>query len=314
MKKSKITAAVFCLFLAAVAVAWFQATYRPSSPVTTVNLEPEESLQFLIIGDGGTGNAAQYKVAQAAESYCQRAPLKAIVSVGDNFYQAGVASEKDPKWDKALWKPYGSECLSKLPIIAILGNHDYNGDVSAQIKMSQKNKRWIMPNRFFEVNFGTRLKLLAVDTNVLDFCLIKTLCTMDFLYDAARERKGFDWVVALAHHPLGVSASQKYTEVMTPRDVISETFLKPYLCDNTDAVIAGHSHHLEHYGLVHCKSHQFISGGGGADVYPTAPTDDTHFHASQHGFLIMEVTADALRFSFYDDEATILYTGKIVKY
>ncbi|MGE0172834.1 MAG: metallophosphoesterase [Oligoflexales bacterium] len=313
-KKIKILATISFLIVTAI-VSWFFAAPRNWDATTQVKFSPQAAtLHFLVLGDTGTGGTSQYTVAEAAEKYCQQNPLTAILMLGDNFYQAGVQSTKDPLWQKAVWTPYGTECLKGVPIIAVLGNHDYKGNVEAQIQMSKEKKRWIMPNRFYEAEFASLLKVIATDTNVIDFCFSDRLCLLDFLYETVKDNKAFDWVIAIGHHPLGPTASEKYTENLTPRDYLSDTFLKPFLCKNTDAYLAGHAHHLEHYTLANCRSEQFVSGGGGANIYASKSSPSTLYNSSQHGFLILEVSKLEMAFSFHDQTGAQLYVRKVVKH
>ena len=60
-----------------------------------------DRLRFVALGDGGEGNATQYKVGEAIKKWCQAQSDDApgcdfALYLGDNFYDDGVESVDDP--------------------------------------------------------------------------------------------------------------------------------------------------------------------------------------------------------------------------
>src|ERR1043166_6554660 len=53
----------------------------------------DKSVRFAVIGDSGTGDRAQYQVAQKMEAYRQAAKFDFVIMLGDNIY--GSHSPKD---------------------------------------------------------------------------------------------------------------------------------------------------------------------------------------------------------------------------
>lgn len=71
-----------------------------------------------------------------------------VISVGDNFYQAGLKGPHDAKFDNSS-EVYTARSL-QTQWFAVLGNHDYLGDTLLQIGdlLTQKDKRWFCQRSF----------------------------------------------------------------------------------------------------------------------------------------------------------------------
>lgn len=74
-----------------------------------------------------------------------------MISTGDNFYESGVDSISDDKWQTTFEAIYDAPAL-QVPWYAVLGNHDYGGSAQAQIDYSKKSRRWTMPDRYFQID------------------------------------------------------------------------------------------------------------------------------------------------------------------
>jgi tartrate-resistant acid phosphatase type 5 len=271
------------------------ASDEPAKPV----------MRFFAVGDTGSGNEAQEAVAKAMEERCKLdGGVDAILLLGDNAYPAGFSSVEDPQWQTKVMDPYGSPCLGKLPIYAVLGNHDYFGNPAAEIEYTLINSRWHMPNRFYSVRFGDLVKFVAIDTNITDFCFKPAFCSIDFLLSSLREHDSA-WTVALAHHPLESSSDHGFNY----RGGLRGKLLKPYLCDRLDVWLSGHSHHLEALQEDNCRLEMFVVGGGGGDLYKTVPPGpDTKFVVTAHGFMELEVSQAELTGRFIGTDGKVLFS------
>jgi len=302
---------IILLTTIAAAIAWviFQLLSVPrTGPLSPDWLLPErESYRFFALGDTGTGDKDQYAVAEAMEVRCQEGSLDGILLLGDNFYDDGVGSTTDPQWESKVFKPYGSACLSQVPIYALLGNHDYKGDVEVQMQMSEINPRWVLPNRNYTLNFGNILKIIAVDTQFPDVCGNPDKCTVDYLKKSLGEGSP-SWTIVMGHHPFQTS-SNYYPYWRGFKEKIRGKLFYPTLCGKADAYLSGHSHHLEHRGLKNCETEQFISGGGGAALYPLKSTLSplVRFAQLTYGYLEIKANADVLTWTFLSSANEELY-------
>lgn len=272
------------------------------------NLPAKARLRIIVIGDTGSGDQHQYAVAEAMELRCQNEGLDAILLLGDNAYQTGMESVDDPQWETKVNIPYGSPCLKKVPIFAVLGNHDYRINPSAQIEYTSISPQWNMPNRFYSLDFGYLLKIVAIDSNLSDFCFHPNFCSLDYMFQAL-EQPTTIWRFVIAHHPLAAASSKGHGHSGGLRG----TLLLPLVCNKADLWLAGHAHLLEHRKFAGCKLEHFVSGGGGGSLNQLDPDQqqDYEFAAAQHGFLELEITRPQVVATFFDKDLSPLYTTTI---
>jgi tartrate-resistant acid phosphatase type 5 len=265
-----------------------------------------DAARFFALGDTGTGGDGQYRVAAGMEAVCNQVKgleFDGILLLGDNFYPSGVGSTEDPQWQTKFEKPYGSPCLSKLPVYPVLGNHDYRLSPQAQIDYSLVQPRWRMPGRFYSVDFGDFLRMVAVDTNRFDWCGSPSNCVYDFMKSKLGASKAA-WRLMIGHHPMISSSAHG-------RNYDGSVFkytVRPEVCKRTDFYLSGHSHQLEHLRLEGCDADFLVAGSGGGDVGRLK--DDrtgSKFVQSTHGFLTMEFSKDLAIVNFHDGDGRGLY-------
>jgi tartrate-resistant acid phosphatase type 5 len=58
--------------------------------------------------------------------------IEFIINLGDSFYPAGVESVTDPQWYSRFESIFDPDILN-MPFYSILGNHDYQGNINAQL-------------------------------------------------------------------------------------------------------------------------------------------------------------------------------------
>lgn len=117
------------------------------SPHISLSKSSEKRFTFFVLGDWGTkGGAQQIAVARQMIVQSKLVDLSMIATVGDNFYETGVQSIKDEHWQLSYEKVY-KELTKKFPWYVSLGNHDYRGNIQAQIEYHAVNANWNMPSR-----------------------------------------------------------------------------------------------------------------------------------------------------------------------
>lgn len=128
--------------------------------------------------NGGTDYTFQAAVARSMMKYVRYINLRAVILLGDNFYNSGVTSTTDALWT-TLWKNVYLTDGSPLnvPWYAVLGNHDYGtaSNAEAQINRYQKydtdDNNWIMPSHNYSQNFeivgGGSARIVFIDTTTL---------------------------------------------------------------------------------------------------------------------------------------------------
>ena len=78
------------------------------------------SLRFAIIGDSGTGDSNQLRVAQRLWAVHSKFPYEFVLMMGDNIY--GGESTRD--FEKKFTTPYKPILDAGIKFYAALGNHD----------------------------------------------------------------------------------------------------------------------------------------------------------------------------------------------
>jgi acid phosphatase len=131
-------------------------------------LNASHACKFLSIGDWGDHVAiTESGLSKFFAEEAENAPVGLLV--GDNFYDRGVESVDDPQWQKTYLDVFTGKNLEKIRFLVASGNHDYYGNVTAQIEYTRKDptKRWIFPSfyhaRSFEQN-GVKLFFVVLDT------------------------------------------------------------------------------------------------------------------------------------------------------
>jgi hypothetical protein len=145
----------------------------------------QNSVKFVILGDTGTGERAQYDVGAQLWKSHQVFPYEFLIMVGDNMY----GSERPQDYERKFVLPYKPIIAANIPFYASLGNHD------------DPNQRWY---KYFNMN-GERyytfkknsVRFFALDSNYMDreqtAWLEKELANSDS-----------PWKIAFFHHPLFV--------------------------------------------------------------------------------------------------------------
>ena len=134
-------------------------------------------IRFALLGDMGTGDNNQMRVAKSLKKIIDRDDLQFVCGLGDNIYDCGVLSIDDIQFKNKFEKPY-QKIDNKIKFYMTLGNHDY-GEQYCKCKVedrehfqvkygksSQKQgKKWYMPSRYYTFKKGD-VEFFALDANV----------------------------------------------------------------------------------------------------------------------------------------------------
>ena len=102
--------------------------------------------RFLVVGDWGRdGQQGQQQTADAMAKVWDTHGPEFVVSTGDNFYNWGVRSATDHRWNTCFEKVYAARIE---PWYGVLGNHDYGGSIKAQTDRGKLGGRWKMSERW----------------------------------------------------------------------------------------------------------------------------------------------------------------------
>lgn len=132
-------------------------------PPSNALFEPEPEAEsgstaqkWFILGDWGGGSSKRQKGQKAtAEGLVKKAKavggIDFIMGLGDNFYEKGITGNVNDKRFKVTFGSVYSDASLDVPWYHILGNHDYHGNVTAQLEYHKKDKKWNMPSRYYTV-------------------------------------------------------------------------------------------------------------------------------------------------------------------
>lgn len=287
---------------------------------------PAKSLSFLVMGDWGrNGDYHQSAVAAQMSKAAATIDAKFIVAVGDNFYPSGVQSVQDPQWKYSFEDIYASYPLNREWYVA-LGNHDYKGNIQAQIDYSSISRRWVMPapyySRKIKLDDGSLLLLVVMDTNPFidsyysgdDERFTSTIQKQDTT--AQREwlartlsdtSAAIRWRIVVGHHPLYSGGKRKLNADTKAFETKFAGFFERY---HVDAYLCGHEHDLQVIKPKGAYTTQLLSGAA-CEVRPTGKREGTLFAASEPGFMTFSVTPDRMLVQLVKSDGTLLYTTSL---
>jgi tartrate-resistant acid phosphatase type 5 len=266
-------------------------------------------VRALVMGDWGTARPSQKDAAKAMAKRARETPIDLMLTVGDNFYPRGVASVDDPHWKKSFEDVYTDPAL-QVPFYPSLGNHDWLGNIQAQIAYSQVNPRWRLPANFHSFTMPAEgpgiVEFFVVDTQQL---LMREAgpAQRDWLI-AALGRSTARWKVVYGHHPIYSHGKHGDTRVLQER-------LEPILVEHgVDLFMAGHDHTLEMLKPVRGVHHLVSGGAGGPDMaYTVEWTEEAFYAATGGGFVTLRIGQDDLVIEFVRMDGRTQYAHTLIK-
>jgi len=285
--------ALLMLAVATVVVAAMADQGQP--PATSMSAVTEtrppvgkDSVKFLVLGDTGTGDRAQYEVANQAWKSRQAFPYEFAIMLGDNIY----GSERPQDFSLKFERPYKAMLDANIPFYAALGNHD------------DPNQRYYKPFGMGGQRFYTYQKkdvrFFALDSNYMD---------KDQQTWLEKELKDANakWKIAYFHHPLYSSGATHGSEVDL-RAIIEPMFVKY----GVNVVFSGHEHFYER--LKPQNGIQYFTAGGSAklregNIRTTALT--ARGFDTDQSYMVVEIDGDVLRFQTMSRRGKIVDSGEI---
>jgi len=282
----------------------------------------EKSMPFVLIGDWGrNGHDNQRDVATQMGKTAQAINSAFTVSVGDNFYEDGVAGLNDPQFQTSFETIYTAASLQS-PWKLILGNHDYRGNVQAQLDYSKTSPRWRLPARYYTETLtlpdGALAAFYYLDTSpfIKKYYGSKvrvegqdTQAQLDWL-DAQLAASKAHWNIVIGHHPIYTALDNGDGEDHDQPDLIAR--LNPILTRHEVPVyICGHDHTLQAVkmdGISH-----IVTGAGSQTYTPTTAIIRGGFASGAHGFMAARLSGGRFDYSLIDMHGTALYTQSIVR-
>jgi predicted phosphodiesterase len=263
-----------------------------------------DHLQVIALGDTGTGNEDQLKVADGMAKVCDQAGCDFVLLLGDNFYPNGVKSILDKQFYTKFEHVYKK---IKKPFFAVLGNHDVKQNAFAQTMYSLRSDYWRMPN--YEYSFkASPARFYGLNTNCpFFFERLRNKLNRDEEELKANANK-FPWTIAFGHHSVYSNGSHGDT------DVITRNYWNWILDGRIDLYLAGHNHHLSLMQYGETSTEYVISGAGGKHYRTNSEREKTNtseassiFTYNDTGFVWLDISIEKILIRFHDSTGNILY-------
>ncbi|HTY00063.1 MAG TPA: metallophosphoesterase [Bacteroidota bacterium] len=302
-----------------------QSTEGPSNHLTVGT----GSLNFLVISDWGRDGIndrdhktpGQLKVAHQFGATARQVNASFVVTCGDNFHGKGVSTPTDPLWAENFEHVYGDESLM-IPWYITLGNHDYEGNVEAELEYAKVSKRWVQPARYYaftrELPGAVGILFVVLDSSPLieeyqheknDQHHVKGQDTTAQIHwcDSVLAASVARWKFVFFHHP-AFSASSVHGSTLE----IQRAFVPLFKKYHVDACFSGHDHDLQH-SHPEGSTVEYFGVGGGSESRPTGHAVFTKYSNASLGFGVVSVSSSTTRFSFVNANGEQVYTYEIRK-
>ncbi|KAL0889475.1 hypothetical protein Bca101_013458 [Brassica carinata] len=295
---------------------------RLEHPVT----KSDGSLNILVVGDWGRqGGFNQSIVAHQMGIVGEQLDIDYVISVGDNFYDDGLKGDTDPAFEASFSHIYTHPSLQK-QWYSVLGNHDYRGNVSAQLShvLTQKDWRWFCRRSF--VLLSGMVEFFFVDTtpfvenyftdpedHTYDWSNVlprdRYISNLLHDLDLAMKKSRATWKFVVGHHGIATAGEHGVTQELVDQ-------LLPILEENkVDVYMNGHDHCLQHIGSD--GGIQFLTSGGGSKAWrgvilPWDPKELKLYYDGQ-GFMSLHITHSQAKFIYYDLSGNVLHQFTLSK-
>ncbi|XAR47989.1 Acid phosphatase [Bertholletia excelsa] len=285
------------------------------------------SLSVLVVGDWGRrGTYNQSKVGRQMGIKGEELDIDFVISTGDNFYDDGLTGVHDPAFDDSFVNIYTAPSLQK-QWYAVLGNHDYRGDVLAQLSpiLTKRDSRWLC------------LRSYILNAEIAEFFFVDTTPFQDKYFekpedhtydwrdvlpredylsnllkdvDEALRESTAKWKIVVGHHTIRSAGHHGNTVELV------EKLLPTLEANNVDLYVNGHDHCLQHISSLHSPL-QFLTSGGGSkawrgDVDWWNPKEMKFYYDGQ-GFMILQLTPSEIEVIFYDIFGSVKHKWSVSK-
>jgi hypothetical protein len=269
--------------------------------------------KICVLGDSGTGDENQVRVAQALEAEgCSQ-----IRIVGDLIYPKGLKSADDPGFRSKFLEPFRGliENLSQPGFFLALGNHDYLGRANVWRELAKRHPFLYFPHRYYAESYpASGICIATLDTSPFDNIRYfgKSFGQGAWLRRVEKAFRGCEFSVAFAHHPYLNGGHHGNARAFVKR------FLRRNIVGKYDLFFAGHEHLLADEGQLRGTS--LMISGAGAKTHGAAerpPAGD--FSVAKLGYATLEFARNAdrkieatVRFKTVDDAGGVAHERRIV--
>ncbi len=253
-----------------------------------------EPVGFLFFGDSGNANQTQKNVAASMVRFCHTMACQFVLGLGDNFYPHGVKDVDDPQFQEKFEAPYAALGLVFYPTF---GNHDYDGNIQAQLDYSSRSKLWAFTAPYYQFN-RANVDFFAIDTEDFSFAQFSWL-------NNALARSKATWKIIYGHRPVYSYGNHGHSYELW-------FWLLPLLhWYDVDFYIAGHDHNRQ---VIRGKNTMHLVSGAASD--PTtklAASESALFSKIGPGFGFLLIDDDTAQIKMVDGAGNIDFEHSLTK-
>ena len=286
-------------------------------------------INFIVMGDTGEANEAQYRVSAGAQVRCDRAGgCEGFLMLGDNIYDTGAESPMDIQLTEKIDLPYANlkkgpppangepDLRERMPIYVSLGNHDLGGaglnslQVQNYLAYAEANSWFYYPDEFWELQIG-HVHLVSIHTNPLAYGIPDNLfAPQGELINRVVDGTGAPWIIVFGHHPyrsngqhgnagayeLGFEIGDFEFLGLNLGTIFGNAFrqwIDDYVCNRADFYLSGHDHNRQWISSVPLTPN--LPEGMGTEVC------NTHFAVSGAGAKTTDLVGRGNQVDFEDD-------------
>ena len=294
--------------------SWAFPAVQNAWPFDVTDLRDSEKLVILVLGDGGTGEAGQYRVGQAMSQVCRERQCDFALMLGDNIYENGIEVKSRDSVDASYREIIGQfedkfespyqpfRDLAGFHFWVALGNHDYRKNaIAAMLTYSEFSTLWRFPTFHYEVPLLPQwIQIYALHTDTEERRDLNGLQIASAKKALCAERQPDRWKLVFGHQPVYNSghhrgdSKEERTKSLIENPLIRECGVHVYL--------AGHAHHQEH--LTAQGFEQVVQGAAGKSKGknnpPKQPSLVQRHFSRNFGFAVVEIDPQRIRMDFYD--------------
>jgi hypothetical protein len=291
--------------------SWFNSSLA-KAPETNFS---GDGLDFLAMGDFGTGNEHQRAVARQMATFAKKLnrPLTAVLALGDNFYGKLAPERFGPHFEQ-MYRKEDFDC----PFYAILGNHDYGpkydsgqGPAKAKLQLdyakNNPTSRWKMPAKWYSVELpdakNPLVKIILLDGNSFLGALTpkEKLAQKRWLDAELKKKTDAPWKWMITHYPVFSETSKRGDNAK-----LIESLGGHLKANQFSLYLSGHDHNLQHIEANGYDTSFIVSGAGGQKLYEVTPSKRGYSQMIL-GFNHIHVTRDKVTVQFIDTEGRCMH-------
>ena len=287
--------------------SWAEATFRTAPPPTAAS-----GFTFIALGDSRPEHSSSPPTQDALDLAVEmrRHTFDLAIHSGDIVNSGGICTGDDSSWNQYIRAYFGlyRESVGSIPFYPSIGNHElYGGNCGVQ----GYTDVYFLPGN---APVGHREEYYSFDWGNAHFVALDT--TQDYSPGSAQytwlvsdlQTSTQPWKLLFFHHPAYSSGPHGSTsEVQIDLLPVFEAY-------GVDVVFNGHDHHYERTCPIRdgaCTTPQdggvvyYVTGGGGAPLYPSLGAWFTQYHSSFYHFVKAQLSDCLLSLEAIDAQGSV---------